>query len=107
MNVKTVQAHAASVATLVAGYVVAFVPAFGKEQKLLITIGTIVFSAVILLAHAVRNRPSGQSVITATEAEVKQVLQTVDFGPTVQNELAKLVATKAAVGQTAIVDKPA
>lgn len=102
MTPQTAWAHAAAAATLVAGYVVAFVPNFSQYESTLIAIGTSVFAAVILLAHAVRNRPAGQSILTATEDEVQQLLKTVDFGPVVQNELAKLVTANAAKGQTAV-----
>lgn len=90
-TVKTVWMHAGSAATLVAGYVVALVPAWGKEQKVLIMIGTIVFAAVILLADAIRNRPAGESIVTAGEDEIKQILATYDFGPTVQKEIVKML----------------
>lgn len=100
MTPQAAWAHAIAATTLIAGYIVAFVPNFSQYQSTLIVIGTFIFAAVILLAHAVRNRPIGQSILTATEDEIQQLFKTVDFGPVVQNELAKLVTANATKGQT-------
>lgn len=81
-TVKTTYVHAAAIAAQAVGYLIAFVPAFGPDKQALIAGGGIVISAFILLAHAIRVRPTGTTPATAVQQDITTV---------VRSELAKLL----------------
>lgn len=104
MDIKTVYAHALAAAAQVVGFAVAFIPNLAAQQQALVGAGGVVLSAAILLAHAVRTRPAGQSAPVAVEALVKAEVGKVNFdglvaqalsggvGPLVKGELAKILS---------------
>lgn len=69
-NPQTVYAHAGAIASQIVGFLVAFIPSLAPSERAIIAIGGVVLSAVILIAHAIRNRPVGQSPVTAAVNEI-------------------------------------
>lgn len=107
MDIKTAYAHALAAATLVAGYVVAFVPSMAPLQQDLVAGGGVVFAGVILLSHAIRNRPAGQTPAMAAEGVAAAVGGQVDFNAIVRKELAKIAGVSPGVGPAAGPPAPA
>lgn len=90
MNLKAVYTHGYAIAAQVVGYVVAFVPGLASHEQYLVAGGGVVLSAAILLADAVKNRPAGESALTAVKVTAD------DVRPVVQSEIAKLLGAAAA-----------
>jgi hypothetical protein len=96
MTVQTARIHALALATQLAGFLIAFIPSFAPDKQILISVGGVVGSVAILIAHAVLNRPVAVSASSATVNEVRAVLDTVDFNSIVRAELTHIVAAPAA-----------
>lgn len=79
MELSTTQAHTLAIVTQIVGFIVAFVPSLKPETSILIAVGSVVLSAVILIAHAIRTQPtSGASA--SVEEVAGQVLKMIEAG---------------------------
>ena len=82
-STKTVYAHAFAFATVLAGFAVAYFPNLAHSQQYMVAGGGVVLGSIVLIAHAIRARPAGQSIPVALEDAL---------GPLVKAELAKLLS---------------
>lgn len=99
---STVWAHAVAATTLIAGYLVAFVPHWVKYQQLLIVVGAVVLSAGVLIAHSIRYGKKGSNPVIDVENLAKQVIPKIDLNGAVRNVLAEIGAK--AVGTVPVAD---
>lgn len=119
LDPKTVWVHALAAATLIAGYLVAFIPAWAPAKQDLIVGGAVLGAGAILLAHAIRYKKPGQTDLQAVETTASDVLSESDVEAIVEKKLVTMATagsktpqpvasetTPAAAAQQTVIGKP-